>query len=107
MDITRFRGDTKPFKVLLSDASGPLDLTGCVVVLTTNTKASPVDSSTQVFQLTGSATAPATGVVEFSLNSTQADNVGYFYFDIQITDAQGKIFTVSNGMFVFKQDITK
>lgn len=108
MNIERFRGDTKPFSLLLSDSGSPLNLTGCSVKLTVNKQSNPTDTSMQVFQLTGALSGtPTDGVVEFSLTDTQADNVGHFYFDVEVVDAQTKKFTVAKGVFQFQQDITK
>lgn len=107
MVINRFRGDTKPFQLLLSDSEGPLNLSGCTITLTTNKKSNPTDTTDQVFQLVGSVTSPTNGIVEFSLNSTQADYVGYLYFDIQVVDAQSYVTTLVKGTMSFQQDITK
>jgi hypothetical protein len=107
MNIERFRGDTKPFSLLLSDTGSPLNLTGCSVKLTVNKQSNPVDVTQQVFQLTGSMLTPTNGVVDFSMDDTQADNVGIFYFDIEVVDAQSKKFTVVKGTFQMVQDITK
>jgi hypothetical protein len=107
MNIERFRGDTKPFSLFLSDAGSPLNLTGCVIKLTVNKQSNPVDATQQVFQLNGTVATPTNGVVEFSMDDTQANNVGIFYFDIEVTDAQAKKFTVTKGVFQMLQDITK
>lgn len=107
MDIERYRGDTKSFSVLLQDSNGVLDLTGCTILLTVNSKSAPTNTDDQLFQLTGTSSTPASGVVTFTLDTDQANNVGYFYHDIQLTDATSAIITVNKGMFVFKQDITK
>src|SRR5687768_14672458 len=102
MDIERYRGDTKSFSVLLEDENGALNLTSCTIKLTVNSKPTPTDTTNQLFQLTGTVSDPTSGIVSFSLTSPQADNVGYFYHDIQITDATSAIITVNKGMFVMK-----
>lgn len=106
MDITRYRGDTKSFRVVITDNGEPIDLTACTVKLTVNSNLNPTDSSTQLFQLTGTFTDPTNGIAVFSIGSN-ADHVGYFFFDIQVTDNIGETFTVTKGAFTMLQDITK
>lgn len=108
MQITRRRGDTYPDVLKISSPSGgAADLTGCTIFMTLNRKKDPPDTTTQVYQLMGSITDPLNGTVEFAPNSTQADSVGLFYFDIQMTDMSGIIRTIKTGTYEYKQDITK
>ena len=108
MQITRRRGDTYPDVIKISAPSGgAADLTGCTVVMTLNSKKEPPDDTTQVYQLMASIADPLSGIVEFAPNSTQADLVGFYYFDIQMTDMLGVIRTIQTGTYEYKQDITK
>lgn len=107
MQITRYRGDTGPDKILISKDGAAQNLTGCIVYMTLNTKKNPTDTVDQVYQLIGSVTTPTSGVVEFAPNATQADRVGLFYYDIQITDAVGNKITVAKDVYQYVQDITK
>jgi hypothetical protein len=106
--IVRTRGDTYPFTVTFVDDSGtPLDLTGASFVLTVSEKEDPLASDVPLFDLVGTVSAPTTGVVEFSMTESDADHVGLFYYDIQMTAAQGYIRTMMRGTFKMRQDITK
>lgn len=109
MKITRYRGDTDPISMTITNNStgSPANLTGSTVKLTTNTKANPTDSSTVLFQLTGISSDPLTGVVEFMLSDTDADKVGTFYYDVELTKNDGKKSTIVKGVIEFTQDITK
>jgi hypothetical protein len=107
MTIKRYRGDTGADRVLISVNGEVADLTGSTVVMTLSTQNNPIDSSTQVYQLTGTWDDPTSGIVEFSPSTIQADNVGYFYYDIQLTNQAGVVFTVDKGSYQFIQDITK
>lgn len=109
MQITRTRGDTVPDAFTVTNpATGSIaNLTACSLKLTVSTVPNPVDSSTQVFQITGTINDPASGVVEFAPTPAQADNVGYFYFDIEMKDSYGRTLTLVKDTYVFTQDITK
>lgn len=107
MQITRYRGDTGPDKILISKDGAATDLTGSTVYMTLNTKKNPTDTVDQVYQLIGSVTTPTSGIVEFSPSAAQADRVGLFYYDIQITDAVGNKITVAKDVYQYVQDITK
>lgn len=107
MQIERYRGDTKPDKILLTKDGSPLDLTGCVVYMTLNSKKNPIDTADEIYQLIGSVSIPASGVVEFTPTDLQADKVGLFYFDIQVTDGVGNKLTIVKGVYQYIQDITK
>ncbi|MFM7009124.1 MAG: hypothetical protein ACKO0Z_07280 [Betaproteobacteria bacterium] len=107
--ITRYRGDTTPDKWIIEDENGNLrDLTGCSAVLTVNRLKNPPSSATQVFQIVATVTAPTTGVVQFYPTSIEADQApGKYYYDVQLTDADGLVSTIEKGVYRFLQDISK
>lgn len=108
MNIERRRGDTKPdiFEVSLTRTGEIADIRGFSFLLTLNTLQSPLDDSTQVYQLVGYVEADS-GVVQFSPDTIQANQVGIFYYDVQMTDALGRVYTLISGKYIYKQDITK
>lgn len=117
-DVERRRGDTKTFSIRLKDSSGnALDVTGYTALLTINTdKAPDIDSSpqvgTQVFQAVGVAgSSPGTdGVLSFPMaqfGGSPYVDVGSYFYDVQVTDSVGEIFTPLIGKFKVIQDITK
>ena len=106
--IERVRGDTFPFVFSIQDAAGaPIDITGFSFLLTVDPNPEPVDSSGNVFQLTGVVIDAANGKVQFAPSAVEADNVGEFFHDLQQTDGGGAIRTVAQGPFNLTQDITK
>lgn len=106
--ITRTRSDTYPFTVTFRDGTGELvDLTGASFILTVNAEEDPTVSEEAEFTLVGVIDAPLTGVVEFTMSESDANRFGLFYYDIQMTDAQGYIRTMMRGPFEIHQDITK
>lgn len=109
MKITRTRGDTyaDQFSVTMKQGGQPADLTGCVFTLTLSTSSAPTDQSTMVYQITGDVQDPLSGIVGFSPSALQADQVGNFYFDVQMQDSLGKVRTLVLDSYVYTQDITK
>ena len=107
--LVRSRGDTYGDEFLIrSAATGlPINLTGCSFLMTLDPEQAPATNTNNVFQLTGSVLDAATGSVEFAPSAGQADLVGSYFFDIQMTDAVGRKRTIKYGTYTFKQDITK
>jgi len=66
-----------------------------------------VTSADYVFQVAGQVDDAAAGKVIFPLTAEHADQVGEFYFDIEVTDTAGYIDTPVKGRMIFNQDITK
>lgn len=109
MRLTRTRGDTYPdqFLVTLKEDSSPANLDGCVFKMTLSASSAPEADTPPVYQLTGVVKDAESGLVEFSPTSTQADLVGNFFYDVQMTDAQGIIRTLTMDAYTYTQDITK
>jgi hypothetical protein len=109
MQITRTRGDTYADSFTISNAAtgDVVNLAGCSFKLTLNSVQNPVDTTTQVYQLDGVITDATTGVVEFAPTEAQANQIGFFYFDIEMTDGQGYKRTLVKDSYIYKQDITK
>lgn len=117
-DIEKRRGDTKDISILLKDSAGAaLDVSGYTALLTINTSKTPdIDASPvigqQIFQATGvAASSPGIdGILRFdfaTFGGSPYVEVGSYFYDVQITDNGGEIFTPLIGKFVVKQDITK
>ena len=109
MQITRYRGDTSAdeFSIYNNTTGAPANLTGSSLVLTVNSVLNPTDVSQQLFQMVGVVADPPSGVVEFVPSTLQANNIGTYYFDIQLTDNAGVIRTLVKDVYEFVQDITK
>jgi hypothetical protein len=108
-DLVRKRGDTYADEFqLTSETTGALiDITGYTFLLTIDPEKSPVDDTNNLYQLTGSITVAATGLVEFAPSAVQTDLLGSYYFDAQLTSPAGRIRTFDSGKYKFVQDITK
>lgn len=107
--IKRTRGDTYSDEFVFLDRTTkqPLLLVGCSFLMTLDQFKEPVDSSTVLYQLTGVILNPTNGRVLFTPSEMQADQVGKWYYDIQMTDGFGGKRTLVRGSYKYKQDITK
>lgn len=108
-DITRKRGDTyaDEFVIKSKTTKLPINLTGYTFTLTLDPAKAPIDASNNVYALTGTILDAPNGRVEFAPSSTQANQVGTFYFDVQMIDGAGRKRTVDSGKYKYEQDITK
>lgn len=107
--ISMYRGDSYPISFTLKDSAGTaIDLTGCALVMTVDSTENPTDATTKKFEVAGVlADDPTTGVVQFTPTSANTSDVGAFFYDVQLTDANGSVRTVAKNTFVINQDITK
>lgn len=107
--ISMYRGDSYPITFTLKDSSGaPIDLTGCSLVMTVDERETPTDATTKLFEVAGVlADDPMTGVVRFTPTALNTATVGAYFYDVQLTDADGNVRTVAKNTFTVVQDITK
>ena len=106
LDLNRKRGDTKPFRFTIKDESGADQaLGGFTFRFTVNSAKKPTDQTTETFQIVGASTA--SGKFEFGPTAANVNLIGTYYYDAQIIDGAGDIYTVYEGKIKFTQDITK
>lgn len=106
MQINRTRGDTSPDVIFVSDGRDVVDLTGCSALMTLNTVMNPTDTTTQLYQVSGVFNL-VRGSISFSPTEAQANLLGLFYYDIQLTESNGTKRTLIKDAYLFTQDITK
>jgi len=108
LDISRIRGDTFSFAVLIEDSDGdPINITGATFLLTVDPAADPADDTNNLFQLTGTIIDGPNGKVQFTLSSLEADqDPDTYYYDLQMTSGSA-IRTIMKGQWIVIQDITK
>jgi hypothetical protein len=108
-DITRYRGDTAADEITVQNSAGAaVDITGFTFVMTVSTIENPPDNTSELYSITGTITAPASGQVEFVPTTLNADQKpSTYYYDIQMTDTAGRIKTIAKGQYIYTQDITK
>jgi len=111
LEITLYHGDSFPITFLIKNSSTnvPIDLVGCTAVMTVDSLRNPLDDTTNVFSVSGVLdTDPETGMVSFTPTTvnTTVDPKKYYY-DIEVTDADGNTKTVVKSTMIILQDITK
>jgi hypothetical protein len=75
--------------------------------MTLDPSKAPTDNTNNVYQLTGTIVDAPAGKVEFAPDANQADQLGSYYYDVQMTDGAGRIRTIITGKYKYVQDITK
>ena len=107
--ISTFRGDTDPFNVVFVDDDGVtrLNVTGYTFSMSISATENPTTPAVGDFTITGTITDATNGEVEFSPLIGDVDILGDWFYDIQWTDANSKIRTISKGGIRYVQDITK
>lgn len=107
--ITRKRGDTYADEIIVkSKTTGlPINITGYSFTMTLDPSKAPVDATNNLYSLTGAIVDAAAGRVEFAPTAMQADQVGAFYYDVQMVDGAGRKRTVVLDKYTYTQDISK
>ena len=108
--ISVYRGDSYPVVFTLKDKAtkAAIDLTGSTVKMTVDSLKEPPDNTTKVFEVAGVLDAdPTTGKVSFLPTATNTATAGTFFYDVQLTGADGSVRTVAKSTFTITMDITK
>jgi len=107
--INRKRGDTYADELLITSKSTklPIDITGYTFIMTLDPEKAPLNSDNNLYSLTGVIIDAAGGRVGFSPSDIQADQVGSFFYDVQMIDGDGRVRTIALDKYVYTQDITK
>ena len=97
--IRRFRGDTYPIVFFLVDKGVIVDLQGAVVTMTIAFKApGPLT-------IVGTIMDDVGGKVRFDFSQDEVDQIGKFFYDIQVIDG-GHITTYVKDIIDFVRDVT-
>ncbi len=107
--ITRKRGDTYADEIIVKSSKTklPVNITGYTFVMTLDPSKAPVDASANLYSITGTILDAAAGRVEFAPTAMQADHLGVYYYDIQMTDGAGRKRTIALDKYTYIQDISK
>lgn len=108
-NITRKRGDTYADEFTIKSAltNQPINIAGYTFLLTLDPSKAPVNNAANLYQLAGTIVDPALGKVEFAPSESQANQLGKWYYDLQMVDGAGRKRTMESGSYTYKQDITK
>jgi len=107
--IIRRKGNTDPVRVCVKDqVADPADIANATFTLTVASEPYPTDGSSELFQVNGSIIGlAADGIVDFPITGGNEDEVGFYYFEVEMIDSGGIKDTIVFGWYHVKQDITK
>ena len=98
-EIVRFRGDTYPIIVTIKENGIPIDLSTALSKMTIAfTDSDPVT-------IIGTNITESVGMVRFDFTDDVVDNVGKFFYDIQV-DSGGYKTTYAKNIIIFLRDVT-
>lgn len=100
--IRRKRGQTSSFDIIFSTDDGEALLLDGTVELVVTAEANPTDSDTPIMTLSGAIQSPA-NIVRFTPSPADADNVGFFYYEVKHTSAGGAIRPLLEGEFLIEE----
>ena len=106
LDFNRKRGDTREFEIEVTSNGAAFPVGGYSFLLTVTTVPQPVDDTSKLFQITGVIQDDLGGIVRFTPSEAQADNVGDYFYDIQMAAGAWKL-TIAEGAWSLTQDRTK
>lgn len=107
LKITRFRGDTYPDNFTIKTNGSPVDITGFSFILTLSNKENPTTES-PVYSINGVIENASSGIVSFSPTTENANQPnGVYYYDVEMTDGDGKKRTLVKSTYTYNQDISK
>jgi hypothetical protein len=107
--IERKRGDTAPDEITV-----PFDNTGFAYLLTINTAKDPepvgppIVGAVLVSSIGALTPGPTESTVSFPFSVANGNQApGRYWYDIQQTDASGRIKTIAKNEYIFHMDVTK
>ena len=104
-----YRGDTVYFNIAITDDAGsPVDLTGATVYFTMKKNIDDPDPGDLQKAIT-THTDPTQGKTQIKLDSSDTDNIdpGKYFYDFQVTLANGDKITIESGILEVLADVTR
>lgn len=106
-DLTWTRGDSGRLDVTVKDADGnAYDLTGATLFLTVKTALTVLDSAATLRKEVTAHDDAEAGVSHFDLATSDNATAGSFFYDVQLKDADAKIYTLFGGLWKVLADVT-
>ena len=111
--ISIIRGDTQVYTVVIKDSAGdPIDITGWTVYFTAradtpNTSVED-DDDAQIAKVITSFSDPTHGAFTLTLSKSDTDiDAKKYYYDFQVKNAGGEIFSTAKGTLTITADVTR
>jgi hypothetical protein len=101
------RGDSGRLDVTVTQSDGTAyDLTGCTLFLTVKNSLTDADSAAVIRKEVTAHDAPLAGESHFEILTTDNATAGARFYDVQLKDADNKIFTLFGGLWRVLADVT-
>jgi len=102
------RGDTVTYTLnFVNSDDSPKNLTNCEVFFTVKKYLSDSDDNAIIKKDFSNFNNPASGIAILELTHTETNvEAGEYYFDMQLKNSDGKIYTIMNGIYNIIQDVT-
>lgn len=108
------RGDSRTIQIQVyqSDGQTPFNLTGCEVFFTVNANSNNTadnDTSAVIAAKTLSFSTPTNGLATIQLTNAMTQDIapGTYYYDVQLKDASGNIYSLAQNTFTVIADVTR
>ena len=106
--IERYRGNTASDTFQLKVKGVAININGYGFLMTISKEKDPTDTGEQLYQLIGTIDSISEGKFSFAPSPVQADQeLGDYFWDIEVTDSTGKTKTLEKGEYIFLQPITQ
>jgi hypothetical protein len=106
-DVCWTRGDSGRLDVTVTQSDGTAyDLTGATLFLTVKNSLTDADSAAVIRKEVTAHDAPLAGESHFDLLTTDNATAGVRFYDVQLKDADNKIFTLFGGVWRVVADVT-
>jgi hypothetical protein len=106
-DLCWTRGDSGRLDVTVTQSDGAAyDLTGCTLFLTAKNSLTDADSAAVIRKEVTTHDAPESGESHFEILTTDNATAGVRFYDVQLKDADNKIFTLFGGIWKVLADVT-
>jgi hypothetical protein len=106
-DLTWTRGDSGRLDVVVKQADGePYDLTGATLFLTVKTALTVIDANATISKTVTAHDDAAAGESHFDIATADNTPAGTYFYDVQLKDATGKVYTLFGGQWRVLGDVT-
>lgn len=102
LDLEIFQGDTKTYRITVTDGSVAIDITGYTVYFSVKQNNTGI-----IEKVVTSLADPENGIADIVLSSTDTDiEVGQYDYDIRLKDDSDNVYTLSKGILTIKGVVT-
>lgn len=107
-NLNVMQGDCKFYILNFTDENDvPIDISDWTIYFTAKEKMADTDNDAVIKKDIVTHSDPTKGISQITLNSTDTNRTGNYYYDIQIKKADDTVITILKGKITFENDITR